>query len=78
MYQTLIELYNKEKEKHTPAELFIREVAKVSHRALPTVYKWVTGKTQPDTYIKQKLSRHFNIPVENLFPGTTPQDDEQR
>lgn len=52
----------------SPAQLFISEVAELTHRAETTVRMWVYGKQTPDDFIKSVLSEHFGIPVDVLFP----------
>lgn len=52
----------------SPGQLFIDEVAELTHRAETTVRMWIYGKQTPDDFIKTVLSKHFGIPVEELFP----------
>ena len=69
MYQpTFIELYQEAKGKPSPGEAFLQEVADLTHRSKSTVRKWVLGISVPDFNTQVEISRHFNIPVETLFP----------
>ena len=70
MCQTsLVEMYKKAKEKPTPCKLLVKELAHVSNHAESTVQKWVLGLSVPDINVRQKLSEHFKIPVDILFPN---------
>lgn len=78
MCQTsLVELYKRVKSKPTPCELFIKEIAEVANRAESTVTKWVLGLAVPDINVRQKLSEHFNIPVDILFPNAGKRHEKQ-
>ena len=78
MCQTsLVELYKAVKSKPTPCELFIKEVAEVANRAESTVNKWVIGLAVPDVNVRMKLSEHFNIPVDVLFPNVKKRHAKQ-
>ena len=77
MCQTFIDRYKAVKNQPSPCELFIEEIAKVTHRAKSTVQKWVTGAQNPDYASKHEISLYFNAPVEELFPGTKPNHHEK-
>ena len=78
MCQTsLVELYKRVKSKPSPCELFIREIAEVTNRAESTVIKWVLGFAVPDVNVRKKLSEHFGIPVDILFPNVGRRHEKQ-
>jgi len=66
--KSLKEMYVELKERPTPAALFLEEVASVSNRSVNAVRKWVTGEVQPDINTMIKLSQHFKVPYDILFP----------
>lgn len=79
MYQTsLINIYREIKKKPTPCELFVKELAEVTHRSISTVQKWVTGAQTPDNAAKHAISEHFNIPISVLFPEPNETSDEKQ
>ena len=62
------EYYQSLKYQPTPAAIFIREIATLCNRAEIAVRKWLAGDTVPDMEVQMKISKHLNIPVEELFP----------
>lgn len=74
---SLIELYRAAKDKPTPCEQFINEVAELTNRSKSTVQKWVIGIAVPDINVRLMLSKHFSTPVEILFPVNDAGHDKQ-
>lgn len=66
--KTFIELYNESKSKPTPAQEFISEVARITHRSEMTVRMWLSGKQIPDALVLSVIADHFNVDMAGLFP----------
>ena len=71
---TFREYYQSLKYQPTPAAIFIKEVAALCNRAEIAVRKWLAGDTVPDMEVQMKISKHLNIPVEELFPKSVLND----
>ena len=74
---TFVEHYNQAKAQQmppTPASIFIKKIAKLTHRSEVTVRTWANGKKAPDINVQNVLSAHFNEEPSELFP---PKDDER-
>ena len=70
---TFKELYAEAKKKPlpvTPANAFIREVAKVTKKSDLAVRRWVSNENPsvPDALTQEVLAKHFNTTPEALFP----------
>ena len=71
---TFKELYTEAKKKPlpvTPANAFIREVAKVTKKSDLAVRRWLgDGQTAcvPDALTQEVLAKHFKTTPEELFP----------
>lgn len=63
------DLYLQEKEKPTPAQSFIEEIAELTKRSTNTVRMWIQGKQKPDALAQTQIAERFNIDVSSLFPG---------
>ena len=63
---TFKQIYLRVKEKPTPCQDFIREVAEVTRKSECTVRTWLGG-TEPDPLTKKVLSDYFNVPEDELF-----------
>lgn len=66
--KTFIELYNESKSKPTPAQEFVSEVARITHRSEMTVRMWLSGKQIPDALVLSVIADHFNVDMAGLFP----------
>lgn len=66
---TFKDLYLQEKEKPTPAQSFIEEVAELTKRSANTVRMWLQGKQVPDALAQSLIAEKFNIDVSTLFPS---------
>lgn len=66
--QSFKEIYEAEKAKPSAAQTFVMNVAKETHRTEFAVRSWLSGKSDPDPLVKDKLSKKFKVPVEVLFP----------
>ena len=68
MKKTFNELYNERKNKPTPAQEFVAEVAKITHRSEFTVKMWLSGQQVPDALVQSVIAEHFGVDVAGLFP----------
>lgn len=66
---TFKDLYLQEKEKPTPAQSFIEEVAELTKRSANTVRMWLQGKQVPDALAQSLIAERFNIDASTLFPS---------
>ncbi len=65
---TLKEHYQHVKEKPTPAQEFIRQIADATCREISTVRQWLSGVQEPNAKAKEKISEIVGLPVDELFP----------
>lgn len=69
---TFKEIYLKAKAKKrvvpTNAQLFIRDIAKLTHKSEATVRLWLVGKQRPDELTQSVLAAKFKTTPETLFP----------
>lgn len=68
--KTFLELYDEYKKKPTAAQVFIAEVAALTHRSENTVRMWLCGRQTPDELAKAVIAKHYNLNPETLFPTT--------
>lgn len=66
--KTFKQMYDEEKAKPTPAQAFISEVARITHKSEQTVKMWLTGRQKPDGLTCEVIASHYNVKVETLFP----------
>lgn len=64
------DLYLQEKEKPTPAQTFIEDIAELTKRSVNTVRMWIAGKQAPDALAQAQIAEKYNIDVTSLFPKT--------
>ena len=65
---TFKDLYLREKEKPTPAQSFIEDIAELTKRSANTVRMWLQGKQTPDALAQSLIAEKFDIYVSTLFP----------
>lgn len=65
---TFKDLYLQEKEKPTPAQSFLEEIAELTKRSVNTVRMWIQGKQTPDKLAQSRIAEHYNIEISSLFP----------
>ena len=65
---TFKDLSLREKEKPTPAQSFIEEVAELTKRSVNTVRMWIQGKQTPDALAQSQIAEKYNIDISTLFP----------
>lgn len=61
-------LYEEQKNKPTAAQLFISEIATLTHRSENTVRMWLSGRQVPDELAKSIIAEKFQVSVNSLFP----------
>lgn len=66
--KTFAELYEERKSKPTPAQEFVSEVARITHRSEITVRMWLSGQQIPDTLVQSVIADHFGVDMAGLFP----------
>lgn len=66
--KTFQELYEEAKNKPTPAQSFINEVAELTHRSVNTVRMWLVGRQAPDELAQNIIANKYGVQVETLFP----------
>jgi hypothetical protein len=75
--KTFIELYNESKSKPTPAQEFVSEVARITHRSEMTVRMWLSGKQIPDALVQSVIADHFGVDMAGLFPNSNEEGGGQ-
>lgn len=66
--KSLKELYLEEKEKPTPAQLFVARIAEITCREESTVRQWLSGVQTPNQRAKERIAAAFGVDVNILFP----------
>ncbi|MCM1075996.1 MAG: hypothetical protein NC411_01385 [Bacteroides sp.] len=66
---TFKDLYLQEKEKPTPAQTFIEDIAELTKRSTNTIRMWLQGKQIPDALAQSLIAEKYNIEVSSLFPA---------
>lgn len=64
---TLEELYQEEKSKPTPAQVFITRIAEATCREESTVRQWLSGTQEPNQKAKEKIADLHGRSVDELF-----------
>lgn len=62
------DLYEEQKKKPTAAQIFISEVAALTHRSENTIRMWLSGKQYPDELTQSIIARRYGVSVTSLFP----------
>lgn len=70
---TFRELYAEAKKRPipmTPANAFVREMAKITKKSDMAVRRWLSKEAPviPDALTQEVLAKHFNTTAEELFP----------
>lgn len=66
---TFKDLYLQEKEKPTPAQTFIEDIAELTKRSTNTIRMWIQGKQIPDALAQSLIAEKYNLDVSSLFPA---------
>lgn len=72
---TLVERYQQEKNKPTPAQEFISLIAEATCREEATVRQWLSGTQQPSPKAKERIAVTLQMEVDELFPPETEDSD---
>lgn len=65
---TFKDFYLMEKNKPTPAQIFINEIAELTKKSVNTVRMWIQGRQHPDALAKSLIAEKFGVDPETLFP----------
>ena len=63
------DLYMREKEKPTPAQAFIDDIASLTCRSCTTVRAWTQGKQVPDALAQLQIAQKYDVDAGTLFPA---------
>ena len=74
--KSLFDLYAEQKKKPTPAQIFVSELAALTHRSENTVKMWLCGRQFPDELTQSIIARRYNLNITGLFPRTEAQSRE--
>ena len=66
--KTLVELYEDELKKPTPAKAFVTQIASITCRSEMTVRMWLMGRQSPDELAKRVLAEKLGVDQKVLFP----------
>lgn len=66
--KTFQDLYKEEKEKPTPAQQFIADIAELTHRSTNTVKMWLLGRQIPDELTRSVIADRYGVDSSSLFP----------
>lgn len=66
--KTFYDLYEAERKKPTSAQMFVRRVARLTHRSESTVRMWIARQQFPDELAKSVIADEFGVSADNLFP----------
>ena len=71
------DLYIEYRDKPTPAQTFVNEVARITDSSPNTVRAWRNGTQVPERIKQRQIAEHFGVDIESLFPNPkTPETDE--
>lgn len=73
--KSFLDLYREQKSKPTPAQVFIAEIATLTHRSKNTVKMWLCGKQTPDELTQSIIARRYNLNINSLFPKAEAQSN---
>jgi predicted transcriptional regulator with HTH domain len=68
--KSLAEIYSEVKAQPTPAQVFISELARVTHREPITIRGWLYGTQRPDSLTQSVMADYFGVEVDSLFPDS--------
>lgn len=66
--KSFLELYREKKQQKSPAQEFVSEVARITHRTETTVRMWLSGQQVPESLVCNIIAEHFSVDAESLFP----------
>lgn len=65
---TFFDLYAEEKRKPTAAQVFVADVARLTHRSEVTVRMWLSGMQSPDELVQSIIAKKYGVSAASLFP----------
>ena len=68
--KTFKAIYLERKQLPTHAEMFITEVAELTHRSTNTVKMWLLGRQVPDELTQSVIAKKYNLDINGLFPSS--------
>ena len=71
--KTFKDIYIERKQLPTHAEMFIAEVAELTHRSPNTVKMWLLGRQVPDELTQSVIAKKYNLDINGLFPTNETQ-----
>lgn len=66
--RSFFDLYEEEKSKPTAAQLFVKNIALLTHRSEQTVRMWLAGQQTPDELVQSIIAKEYGVQKETLFP----------
>jgi transcriptional regulator with XRE-family HTH domain len=66
--KTFKDIYLERKQLPTHAEMFVTEVAELTHRSTNTVKMWLLGRQVPDELTQSVIAKKYNVDINSLFP----------
>lgn len=66
--KTFFDLYEEEKSKPTAAQVFVKKIAKLTHRTENTVRMWLAGQQTPDELVQSIIAKEYGVSAATLFP----------
>lgn len=66
--RTFLDLYVEEKKKPTAAQVFIANIARLTHRTENTVRMWLSGQQVPDELVQSIIAKEYGVSASSLFP----------
>lgn len=63
------DLYIEHRDKPTPAQTFVNEVARITDSSPNTVRAWRNGTQVPERIKQRQIAEHFGVDIESLFPN---------
>lgn len=55
-------------ERTTPRGDFVRRIAEVTMKSVPTVRNWLSGSGTPDALTQTAIAKELGVPEADLFP----------
>lgn len=72
---TFRDLYLEHRDKPTPLDTFVNEVARITESSPNTVRQWRVGTQTPERIKQRQIAEHFGVDIDSLFPGTNPDSE---
>lgn len=66
--KSFYDLYEEEKSKPTAAQVFIKNIATLTHRSELTVRMWLAGQQTPDELVQSIIAKEYGVSPATLFP----------